>query len=224
MSPAAITDRPPPPDPVAVTHRTPLPPQRTPGQDRPVLHDLTLSAHGVHLVPLADDHAAELLTLIDDALWAGMSVPVPRTVEDMTALVRSAHSAPGRLAFTVLGDDGSVRGSTSFYDVDHGQRRCEVGWTYYGRAWWGGITNPACKLALLGHAFETWGMYRVALRADARNTRSVAAIRRLGAVPEGVLRSHRVAPDGSRGDTAYFSVLADEWPAVRRGLEERLAV
>ncbi|GGC03583.1 GNAT family N-acetyltransferase [Cellulomonas carbonis] len=188
-----------------------------------MLHDLTLDAPGVRLVPLSEDHAPALLALIDDALWAGMSVPVPRATADMTALVRAAHAAPGRLAFTVLGDDGTVRGSTSFYDVDHGQGRCEVGWTYYGREWWGGSTNPACKLALFAHAFDGWGMQRVALRADARNARSIAAIRRLGGVPEGVLRSHRVAPDGSRGDTAYFSVLADEWPAVRRGLQERLA-
>ena len=63
----------------------------------------------------------------------------------------------------------------------------------------------------------------MAFRADARNARSIAAIRRLGAVPEGVLRSHRLAPDGTRGDSAYFSILADEWPAVRAALEARLA-
>jgi RimJ/RimL family protein N-acetyltransferase len=73
-------------------------------------------------------------------------------------------------------------------------------------------------------AFEVWGMHRVALRADARNARSVAAIRRLGASPEGVLRAHRVAADGSRGDTAYFSILAPEWPQVRAGLLARLAL
>jgi RimJ/RimL family protein N-acetyltransferase len=85
------------------------------------------------------------------------------------------------------------------------------------------VTNPACKLLLLRHAFETWGLARVALRADARNTRSCAAIRRLGATPEGVLRKHRVASDGSTGDTAYFSIVDDEWPGVRARLEERLA-
>lgn len=103
------------------------------------------------------------------------------------------------------------------------QQRCEIGHTFYGRHWWGGATNPACKLLLLTHAFEDWGMYRVALRCDARNARSLAAMRRLGAVPEGVLRGHRVAADGSRGDTAYLSVLAPEWPAVRDGLLRRFA-
>ena len=86
----------------------------------------------------------------------------------------------------------------------------------------GGPTNPACKLLLLEHAFEVWGMHRVALHADARNARSIAAMRKLGLVPEGMLRGHRVAADGSRGDTAYFSVLAPEWPAMRAGLLSRL--
>jgi RimJ/RimL family protein N-acetyltransferase len=119
--------------------------------------------------------------------------------------------------------DGEVRGSTRFYDLVPGHGRVEIGTTFYGRFWWGGVTNPACKLLLLRHAFETWGLARVALRADARNTRSCTAIRRLGATPEGVLRKHRVASDGSTGDTAYFSILDDEWPAVRAGLEDRLA-
>jgi RimJ/RimL family protein N-acetyltransferase len=123
----------------------------------------------------------------------------------------------------VLGPDGEVRGSTRFYELNTGQRRVEIGSTFYGRAWWAGVTNPACKLLLLRHAFEELGLRRVALRCDARNTRSRAAILRLGAREEGRLRAHRVAPDGSVGDTLYFSVLADEWPGVRDGLEARLA-
>lgn len=187
-----------------------------------MLHDLTLTGHGITLEPLSVDHAPDLLALVDDALWFGMASPCPRTVDDMVADVEAALTTPGRLAFAVVGDD-DVRGATSFYDVVHRMGRCEVGHTYYARPWWGGSTNPACKLLLLTHAFETWGMHRVALRADARNTRSIAAIRRLGAVPEGVLRGHRLAADGSRGDTAYFSILAPEWPHVRERLLERLS-
>lgn len=187
-------------------------------------HDLSLEAAGVRLVPVEHAHAPALLALVDDALWAGMTTPVPREVTDVEAIVDAAHADAGRYVFAVLGPDGEVRGSTSFYDVVPGQGRCEIGFTYYGRRWWGGETNPACKLALLGHAFEGWGMHRVALRADARNARSIAAMRRLGAVPEGVLRGHRVAADGSRADTAYFSVLAPEWPSVRAGLRERLGL
>lgn len=153
-----------------------------------------------------------------------MTSPTPQTPAEMLATIDAAHAAPGRLSFAVLdAATGEVRGSTSFYDWVPAFSRVEIGHTYYGRAWWGGATNPACKLALLTHAFETWGCERVALRADAENARSIAAIQRLGGVPEGVLRSHRVRPDGSRGDTAYFSILAPEWPAVRAGLETRLA-
>ena len=186
-------------------------------------HDLTLAAHGVRLVPLRRDHGPALLELIDSELWAGMSTPTPTTAAGVEATVEAALVDPGRYAFAVLGAvHGEVRGSTSFYDVVPGQRRLEVGYTYYGRQWWGGATNPACKIALLTHAFDVWGMYRVALRADSRNARSIAAMRKLGAVPEGVLRAHRTAADGSRADSAYFSVLAPEWPDVRAGLEQRL--
>ncbi|WP_225755487.1 GNAT family N-acetyltransferase [Actinotalea sp. Marseille-Q4924] len=185
-------------------------------------HDLTLTAGDVTLVPLTVAHAPGLHRLVDDRLWFGMTSPTPRHTADMAAWVEAAHGTPARYAFAVLGPDGEVRGATSYYDVDPAMGRCEVGNTFYGRAWWGGATNPACKLALLGHAFEEWGVHRVALRADTRNARSVAAMRRLGAVEEGVLRGHRVAADGSRGDTVYFSVLAPEWPVVRTRLEERL--
>jgi RimJ/RimL family protein N-acetyltransferase len=176
----------------------------------------------VLLVPLEPAHADDLLALIDDQLWAGMTSPVPRSVDDVLALVRAAHADPGRFAFAVLSDGGRVIGSTSFYDYVPAAARVEIGFTYYARAVWGTRVNPACKLALFTQAFDEWGCARVALRADATNARSIAAITRLGAVPEGVLRSHRVRPDGTRGDTAYFSVLADEWPAVRAGLLARL--
>lgn len=186
-------------------------------------HDLTLATHGVRLVPLAHEHAPALLALVDDDLWSGMTSPTPRTVDDMERLVQLAQEAPGRYGFAVLDETtGEVRGSTSFYDVVHEQQRCEIGNTYYGRQFWGGPTNPACKLALLTQAFDVWGMYRVALRADSRNRRSLDALRRLGAEPEGVLRGHRLAADGTRGDSAYFSILSPGWPMVRRGLLARL--
>ncbi len=189
-----------------------------------VEHDIVLAGHGVRLVPAAPEHAAALFAFIDPAMWAGMVTPPPASVEVVAASIEAARAMPGRFAFAVLDDaTGEVRGQTSFYDVVPQQERCEIGHTFYGRAWWGGPTNPACKLLLLTHAFDAWDMHRVALRADARNARSIGAITRLGAVPEGVLRGHRIAADGSRGDTAYFSILRDEWPAVRGGLEERLA-
>jgi N-acetyltransferase len=207
-----------------------------PWWDVPVQHDTRLDGFGIRLVPLAAHHAPALGALVDDGIWAGMSSPTPRGDEAMASYVRDAVAAPGRLAFAVVGPqapsgpgrdgdpDGAwtVRGSTSLYEWVPSQGRVELGSTFYARQWWGGVTNPACKYLLLRHAFEALGVARVALRADARNARSIGAIRRLGAQAEGVLRSHRVAPDGSRQDTAYFSVLRDEWPAVRDGLLARL--
>ncbi|RMI14427.1 GNAT family N-acetyltransferase [Cellulomonas triticagri] len=187
-------------------------------------HDLVLDGHGVRLVPLAPDHAPALAAFVDDRIWAGMSSALPVGTDDWVAEVEAARAAPGRLAFAALdAATGEVRGSTSFYDWEPRVPRVEIGHTFFAPRWWGTSNNPACKLLMLGHAFDVWGCVRVALRADSRNTRSVAAITRLGAVPEGVLRQHRLAPDGSRGDTAYFSVLPEEWPGVRAGLLARLA-
>lgn len=178
----------------------------------------------MRLEPLSTGHAAGLLGLLDTDLWAWMTSPMPDGVEEMTAFIQATVERTATLAFAVVdADTGEVRGSTSFYDLAPAQGRVEVGSTFYGRRFWGGPTNPACKMLLFGHAFEELGLHRVALRCDARNARSAAAIRRLGAVPEGVLRGHRVAADGSRGDTAYFSVLAPEWPQVQGGLARRLS-
>lgn len=188
-----------------------------------VLHDVTLAGHGVRLVPLDLPHADALAAFVDARVWAGMSSALPVGADAWRAEVEAARAAPGRLAFAALdAATGEVRGSTSFYDRDLRVPRVEIGHTYFAPRWWGTSNNPACKLLMLEHAFDAWGCARVALRADTRNTRSVAAITRLGAVPEGVLRNHRLAPDGSRGDTAYFSILPDEWPAVRAGLLARL--
>jgi len=198
------------------------------GEDGRVTHDLVLAGHGVRLEPLGPQHAAALFPLVDADLWFGMTSPAPASVADLEAWIDAGVATPGTMAFAVVGDDGTggegtVRGSTRFYDLARGPGRVEIGTTFYGRDWWGGTTNPACKLLLLRHAFEGWGLRRVALRADSRNARSCAAIQRLGAKPEGVLRKHRVAADGTVGDTAYFSIVDDEWPGVRDGLERRLA-
>lgn len=165
------------------------------------------------------------MSFVDDRVWRGMTTPVPRTEADLLVEVEAALTTPARYAFAVLDEaTGAVLGSTSFYDVDRRMGRLEIGHTYYDPAVWGTHVNPACKLALLTHAFDVWGVHRVALRVDARNARSIAAVRRLGAVEEGRLRGHRIASDRSRGDSVYFSVLADEWPACRARLHARLGL
>jgi len=186
-------------------------------------HDLTLEGHGIRLTPAHPDDAAEAWPLTDAAMWAGMTTPWPASAEAYAAHVERQRETPGMLSFTVRDAETSgIRGSTTFYDYVPAQGRVEIGTTWYGRAFQGGRTNPATKLLLLEHAFDVWGLNRVALRCDSRNERSARAIQRLGATPEGRLRRHRINGDGSVGDTLYFSILRDEWPAVRAGLDDRL--
>ena len=141
-----------------------------------------------------------------------------------------AAGARGRTAYTVrltgeggLGDAGTVVGTSSLGDVDLENERIHLGWTMYGSRWWGTQVNPECKLLLLGHAFDC-GFGRVKIQTDAVNLRSQAAIAKLGATREGVLRRHTRRADGSFRDSVMFSVLRDEWPAVRAGLRERLGL
>lgn len=187
------------------------------------VHDLELEGHDIRLTPAHPDDAAEAWALTDAALWAGMTTPWPDSPAAYAARVAQQRETPGMFAFTVRDATTSgIRGSTTFYEYAPAQGRVEIGTTWYGRDFQGGRTNPATKLLLLGYAFDTWRVNRVALRCDARNLRSARAIERLGATREGRLRHHRIAADGSIGDTLYFSILRDEWPAVRAGLEQRL--
>jgi len=186
-------------------------------------HDITLEGHGIRLSPARAADAAEAWPLTDAELWSRMATPWADSVEAHAARVEQERATPGLYAFTVRdADTDEVRGATTFYEYVPAQGRVEIGTTWYGRAFQGGRTNPAAKVLLLTHAFEQWEVNRVALRCDARNERSARAIERLGATREGRLRQHRIAPDGSVADTLYFSILRDEWPAVRAGLEERL--
>lgn len=118
--------------------------------------------------------------------------------------------------------DGLIVGTTTLGDFDLFNESAHIGWTAYDQRVWGSPVNAEAKMLLLGSAFEH-GLGRVKLQADAMNTRSRAAIERLGAQYEGTLRRERRRADDTWRDTAYYSILADEWPAVRRGLQERLA-
>lgn len=185
-------------------------------------HDLHLEGPVVTLRPLDVGHAAWLAALGDEEALAWHTSPLPLTPDAARANIESLLANPQVIPLAVVSTDGGeLRGITSFYEHVPSVPRVEIGHTYYGRRFWGGETNPHTKLLMLSHAFETWGCQRVALRCDADNTRSAGAIRRLGARPEGVLRGHRRRHDGTVADTAYFSILAAEWPDVRRGLVAR---
>lgn len=118
--------------------------------------------------------------------------------------------------------DGAVVGTTSLYEINPAYRRCEIGSTFYRPEARGGAINPACKRLLLGHAFDA-GAVRVEIITDALNARSRAAILKLGARAEGVLRKHKITWTGRARDTAMFAVIDDDWPEVRDGLDRRLA-
>lgn len=178
---------------------------------------VVLEGHGVRLEPLGPEHVDDLLVAATDAsiwVWTGSQ---PRSVED----VLGWRAQPGRHAYAVVAD-GRAQGSTSYGDVDLDVQGLEVGWTWYAPALWGTQVNPACKLLLLEHAFDALDAQRVTLKTDGLNTRSQAAIRKLGAQYDGTLRHNRLRPDGSVRDTAFFSILAAEWPTVRDGLLARL--
>ena len=119
--------------------------------------------------------------------------------------------------------DRRIVGSTRYLNIDAANKRLEIGHTWYARDSWSSAVNPSCKFLLLHHAFETLHWNRVELKCDARNSRSRAAILKLGAVEEGTLRKHMIMRDGFIRDTIYFSVVADEWPKIRDGLHTRIA-
>ncbi len=179
------------------------------------------------------DSAALFTALDDDRVYAGnfMGGPAgrPDSTEKMGAVLGAMLSTPGHTPYTVrltgeggLGAAGSVVGTTSLGDLFLTDERLHLGWTAYTPAAWGSHVNPECKLLLLEHAFTDCGFGRVKLQTDLVNLRSQAAIERLGAVREGVLRRHRRRADGTFRDTVVYSILANEWPAVRAGLVERL--
>lgn len=185
------------------------------------MHDVTLRLGEVMLRPLSVDDAPALRAVVDTESWAGMSSPLPESDAAMAQHLQAVIENPTAIAFAVeLG--GRFVGRTTFYDLVPGLKT-EIGNTIYAREVWGGIVNPAAKLLLFGHAFDEFGLQRVALRCDHRNVRSHRAILRLGARFEGTLRRFRPAADGTVADVDYFSVLRDEWPAVRVGLEQRLS-
>jgi RimJ/RimL family protein N-acetyltransferase len=123
---------------------------------------------------------------------------------------------------TVWRRTGEVIGSTRFANVVPSHRRVEIGWTWLGRQWQRTGANTEAKYLMLCHAFEVWGCLRVELKTSVLNQRSRTAILRLGATEEGVLRCHMINDDGSRRDSVYYSIIADEWPDTKRHLERLL--
>jgi len=185
-----------------------------------------LAGTGVRLELLGDDAVDELYPLLSDPqVYADGYVMHrrPVSVEDSRALVTSRFLVAGRVVYAIRLVDGTLVGTSSLLEIDLANESVHLGATLYGRRWWGTAVNPEAKLLLLAHCFDDCGFGRVKIQTDALNTHSQAAIAKLGARREGVLRRHLRREDGTFRDTVVYSILADEWPAVRDGLRARLA-
>ena len=181
---------------------------------------------GVRLELLGDDAVDELYPLLSDPqVYADGYVMHrrPVSVEDSRALVTSRFLVAGRVVYAIRLVDGTLVGTSSLLEIDLANESIHLGATLYGRRWWGTAVNPEAKLLLLAHCFDDCGFGRVKIQTDALNTHSQAAIAKLGARREGVLRRHLRREDGTFRDTVVYSILADEWPDVRDGLRARLA-
>ncbi|TQK18970.1 RimJ/RimL family protein N-acetyltransferase [Microbacterium sp. SLBN-154] len=181
------------------------------------------NAH-VRLEPLTADHAVDLRRAPEGLEHAWYtSVPSPADV-DAEIAQRRAWGERGEMNpwAVVRADTGVAVGMTTFCNIDQAHRHVEIGYTWLGVAAQRTAVNTAAKLLLLGHAFEVCDAIAVEFRTHFHNRQSRAAIERLGAKLDGILRNHRLGPDGSLRDTAVYSLLPHEWPAARLGLQARL--
>ena len=188
---------------------------------------VVLEGHGVRLEPLGSTHEAGLgAAAADGKLWElwFTSVPEPEQTAKYVADALSGQKAGHMLPWAVreLGS-GDVVGTTRYHDIVPASDRVEIGYTWYAARWQKSRVNTACKLLLLGHAFETLCCAVVGFRTDHFNFASQRAIEALGAKKDGVLRHHQARRDGTVRDSVMYSILAPEWPDVKRHLSSRLA-
>ncbi len=182
------------------------------------------NAH-VRLEPLAPAHADDLTAArvgLEYAWYTSVPASVPGSVPDEIDR-RLAERDAGRMNPWAVVAGGRAVGMTTFCDIDQPNRHVEIGYTWLAAAVQRTAVNTAAKLLLLGHAFEECDAIAVEFRTHWHNRQSRAAIERLGAKQDGILRNHRLGPDGTLRDTVVYSILPHEWPAVRRGLQSRLA-
>lgn len=187
---------------------------------------VTLEGRVVRLEPLTMAYAGRIAAAgLDPELWR-ITVTRLENEADVREYIQAAlrdQQAGTALPFaTILRENGSIVGSTRLANYDAANRRVEIGWTWIARPWQRTAVNTEAKYLMLQHAFETLGCIRVELKTDLLNEQSQRAIERLGAMREGVLRSHMIVHDGRRRDTVYYSILDSEWPRVKKTLAARL--
>lgn len=190
---------------------------------------VTLKARGIALVPLSLEHEDGLrAAAADGELWRlwYTSVPSPEKTSDWLSIALDMRERLGAMPFVVRemhdGQPGKVVGATRFFNVDEANRRLEIGHTWYAKSVQRTAVNTESKLLLLTHAFETLRCIAVEFRTHWMNHQSRAAIARLGAKQDGVLRNHQRMPDGSFRDTVVFSIIESEWLTVKRHLQYKL--
>lgn len=180
------------------------------------------SIAGISIVPLADEDSEDLRLLAQDSAtwiwWPRDMLGLPW--DELFAIMR-ADQTSGRFLHHTVRAGGRVVGMSAYLNVRQEHAGAEIGFTWYEASVRGTSVNPACKLLLLSHAFAC-GAQRMELKTDALNARSRAALLKLGATFEGIHRRHMLMPDGRWRDTAWYSVLAEEWPQVEAGLKARL--
>lgn len=187
-----------------------------------------LAGRHVRLEPLTPGHAAALFAAATPEVFRYLIIPPFRTVADAGHYVAEALAAQAtgaEVAFaTVRQSDDRVVGTTRFLDIRRPHRGLEIGWTWITPGAQRTAVNTEAKYLMLHQAFEGWGALRVQLKTDANNAQSRAAILRLGASFEGIIRKQMLRPhDGYQRDSAMFSIIESEWPAVKAGLEAKLA-
>ena len=185
---------------------------------------VTLTGTHAVLTPLTHDHARDLSEAAADlqGLWYTM-IPTTGGMADEIARRLDLQTQASMLPFAILDSTGRAVGMTTYMNIDATNRRVEIGSTWLGKSAQRGPVNTECKLMLLRHAFEALDCIAVEFRTHFMNVQSRRAIERLGAKFDGVLRNHMVMANGSLRDTAVYSIIPGEWPAVRANLEWQLA-
>ena len=187
---------------------------------------IVIEGQHVRLEPLTHAHTKSLIAAAGDGeLWKSDVTVVPsadtihKYIEEALRGLERGTELPFAIASKATGD---VVGTTRFYEITPADRRVAIGYTWLARSAQRTLVNTETKLLLLQHAFDHWRCVRVEFITDVRNEQSRAAILRLGAKQEGILRNHMIMPSGRIRDSVFFSVIADEWPEVRANLEAKL--
>jgi len=193
------------------------------------IHPTNLIGKVVRLEPLSEIHIPGLCKIgFDPSIWRWMLYGEINTEEKMRQFVvdlLDRQLKGNDLPFAVIyRPNNEVAGCTRFMEIRREDRGLEIGGTWYGLKYQRSVVNTECKYLLLRHAFEVYGCIRVQFKTDLRNLRSQKAIKRIGAVQEGILRNHIIRPDGIIRHTVFYSILDNEWPEVKIKLENLLSI